>query len=430
MQEKRKKEEEERRKREEEEEKERIRRYEERRKRLEEEERKLKEEKERKRKEKFEKLKNDAIKKMNKKEEDLTQEKLDKLTQEINMKIEYDENNENDDYDFDFEEEDIEYNLEEIKEISTEPIINVEVINSEKLIVLTRKEFSKIMVYDLKTYEIEKCIILQSVVNTLKIYNNKIYCALSEISDNILIISLDDMDNKIYLNGHTSFVSDLANTSKGYLLSADIEGNIKIWENYQIKNSINDFNKKISTITEICEKRQRISILSFFEEKVKFYDLSYTSLKPLATISDIKGSGFQNNMLQLSQNILAIAGTFLYIIDIDSFIVTNKFHCVFANDTISHSLSLHDNKVHFYVSQAMTNKWNDDLEKGTIGYYEYEIKSEIYPESNPLIKKASRSDCHKNFILSIRNLGDTIVTGAYDGKLKFWKLKEINDYLY
>ena len=354
--------------------------------------------------------------------DDLSQEELDNLTQEINMKIEFDEN----EYlGLDYEITDLEYNLEEINEISTEPIINLEVVNSEKLIVLTRKKFSKITIYDLKSYEIEKCIILESKVNTLKIFKNKIYCALSELSDNILIISLDDIDNKTYLNGHTSFVSDLTCTSNGYLLSADIKGNIKIWDNLQIKNTINDFNKQISTITEICEKRQRLAILSFYEEQVKFYDLSYTSLKPLATISDIKGSGFQNNMLQLSQNIIAIAGTFIYIIDIDSFILTNKFYCIYANDSISMPLSLIDNKAYFFVGQAMTDKWDDDLEKGTIGYYEYEFKNETYPESNPLIKKAERSTCHHSFILSIRTIGDTFVTGSYDGKIKFWKLKDI-----
>ena len=168
-----------------------------------------------------------------------------------------------------------------------------------------------------------------------------------------------------------------------------------------------------------------MAILSFSEEQIKFYDLNYTTLKPLATINDIKGSGFQNNMLQLNQNLIAIAGTYIYIVDIDSFVLTNKFNCIFANDCISMSLSLIDNKAYFFVGQAMTNIWKDDLEKGTIGYYEYEFKSEMYPESNPLIKKASRSKCHNSFISSIRTIGDTIVTGAYDGKIKFWKLKDI-----
>ena len=422
LEEKWKKEAEERRKRFEEEEKERIKKEEERKKRLEEEERKINEEKEKKRKEKFEKNKEQALKKINKKEEELTQEELNKLIKEINLKIEFEESDEL--YE-EFEERNIEYTLEEINQISTEPIVNIEPTNSGKLIVLTRKDFSKITIYGLETYEIEKCIILGSKVNTLKIHKDKIYCALSELTDNILIISLEDMDNKIYLNGHDSFVTDLIYTSCGYMLSADKDGNIKIWDDCQIKNSINDFNKKIDTITEICEKRQRLAILSFNEEQVKFYDLSYNYLKPLATINNIKGSGLQNNMLKLTQNILAIAGTYIYIIDIDSFILTNKFNCTFANDCISMNLNLINNKAYFFVGQAMTNVWEDDLEKGTIGYYEYEIKSEVFPSCNPLIKKASVSDCHKLFISSIRTIGDTIITGAYDGKIKFWKKKNI-----
>ena len=264
-----------------------------------------------------------------------------------------------------------------------------------------------------------------SVVNSLKIYENKIFCALSELNDNILIISLHNIDNKIYLNGHSSFVTDLTYTSHGYLISADKEGNIKIWDNFKIIKTINDFHKKIDTISEICVKKQRLAILSFKEEQVKFYDLRYTDLKPLSTINDIKGSGWQNNMLQLNENIIAIAGTYIYIVDINSFIITNKINCIYANDSISISLSLIDNKAYFFVGQAMTNIWDDELEKGTLGYYEYDFKSMTIPDDNPLIKKASCNHCHGHFISSIRTLGDTIITGAYDGKIKFWKLKDI-----
>ena len=329
--------------------------------------------------------------------------------------------------DYEFEGNDIQYTLEEIEhlQISNDPIINIEITESGKIIALTQKKISKITIYKEQTYEIEKSILLGSIVNSLKIYENKIFCALSELSDNILIISLDNFDDKLYLSGHSSFVTDLTCTSQGYLVSADKEGNIKIWENYKITKSINDFNKKINTITEICEKRQRLAILSFSEEKVKFYDLRYNNLIPLATISDIMGSGFQNNMLKFNPNILAIAGTYMYIIDINSFIITNKIHCMYANDSISLSLNIIDNKGYFFVGQAKTNKWNDDLEKGTIGYYEYDFNNLIIPDDNYLIKKASKNGCHKSFITSIRTINNIIVTGAYDGKIKFWKLNDI-----
>ena len=131
-------------------------------------------------------------------------------------------------------------------------------------------------------------------------------------------------------------------------------------------------------------------------------------------------------MLKLNQNILAIAGTFIYIVDINSFIVTNTINCFYANDCISTSLILNENKGYFFVSQAMTNDPDDDLEKGTIGFYEYDFDNFIIPDKNPLIKIGSKNSCHESFISSIRSIGeDTIVTGAYDGTIKFWKIKDM-----
>ena len=68
----------------------------------------------------------------------------------------------------------------------------------------------------------------------------------------------------------------------------------------------------------------------------------------------------------------------------------------------------------------------DDLEKGTIGYYKYKFVSEIIPDDNKLIKIGSKSGCHKYFVTSIRVIDDeTIVTGGYDGKIKFWRIESI-----
>ena len=119
-------------------------------------------------------------------------------------------------------------------------------------------------------------------------------------------------------------------------------------------------------------------------------------------------------------------GTYLYIIDINSYIVTNKINCVYANDCISTSLTVIDDKGFFFMSQALTNVWFNEIEKGTLGYYEYDFVDEIIPDKNPLIKVASKNHCHELFISSIKKIdSDTIVTGAYDGKIKFWKLKPI-----
>ena len=93
---------------------------------------------------------------------------------------------------------------------------------------------------------------------------------------------------------------------------------------------------------------------------------------------------------------------------------------------ISNSLSLIDKKGYFFVGQTMTNKLDDDREKGTIGYYEYNFNDSLIQEKNTLIKMASQNRCHELFINSIRTIyNDTFVTGSDDGKIKFWKLKSI-----
>ena len=413
------KEEEERKKREEKEEEERKRM---------EDERKKVEEKERERKEKEEKIKNEYLKRINKKEEDLSPYELEVLKQGINYKIEFDayEASTFRYFDYYYEGRNIKYTFEEIKQISTDPIINIEVTDSGKIVALSHKDFSQIAIYKENTYEEEKSIILDSKVNSFKIYKDNIYCTLEETNDNILIISLNDFDDRKYLNGHSSSATDLTYTSYGYLVSADVKGDIIVWENNKPKKRINDFCNRINTITEINAKLQTIAILSFNQEQIKFYDLRYSSLQPIETIEDIKGSGLQNNMLKLNKNMLAVAGTYLYIIDINSYIVTNKINCVYANDCISTSLTVIDDKGFFFMSQALTNVWFNEIEKGTLGYYEYDFIDEIIPDKNPLIKIASKNHCHELFISSIKKIdSDTIVTGAYDGKIKFWRLKPI-----
>ena len=209
------KEEEERKKREEKEEEERKRM---------EDERKKVEEKERERKEKEEKIKNEYLKRINKKEEDLSPYELEVLKQGINYKIEFDayEASTFRYFDYYYEGRNIKYTFEEIKQISTDPIINIEVTDSGKIVALSHKDFSQIAIYKENTYEEEKSIILDSKVNSFKIYKDNIYCALEETNDNILIISLNDFDDRKYLSGHSSPATDLTYTSYGYLVSADI----------------------------------------------------------------------------------------------------------------------------------------------------------------------------------------------------------------
>ena len=131
-------------------------------------------------------------------------------------------------------------------------------------------------------------------------------------------------------------------------------------------------------------------------------------------------------MLKLNQNILAIAGTYMYIVDINNFVITNIIYCFYANDCISTSLILNERKGYFFVGQAMTNDRSDILEKWTIGFYEYDFDNIIIPDNNPLIKIGSKNGYHESFISSIRSIDDdTFVTGAYDGTIKFWKIKDI-----
>ena len=399
-----------------------------------EEERKRQEEEIKRKKEQEQKLKVEFLQKMNKKEEELTKSELDSLMSKIELRMRVDEYNKikqrkfDRQFDYDNEGKNIQYTFEEIKQIPTEKIINIEVTKAGKVVVLTQNIHSKIYIYNGITYEEEKenSILLENkIVNSIKIHNDKIYCALEEKINNILIISLNDHNNITYLDGHRCSIVDLAHA--GYhLVSADIEGNVVVWDDNKIKKCKNDFRHRINTITEINYSKERIAILSFGAEKVKFYDLRYKDLEALATIGNIKGSGFKNNMLKLNQNMLAIAGTYIYIIDINSFILANKINCVYGNVCISTSLKINKNKGFFFVGQTLTNVSTDVIEKGTLAYYEYDFISTLIPDRNPLIKIASKEGCHENFITSIRRINsDTIVTGGFDGIIKFWKIKNI-----
>ena len=432
--ERKKKEEEERRIKEEEErkrkeEEERKRKEEEERKRIEEEERKKKEEEERKKKEEkkgVEKIKDIFLKKLNKKEEELNwQEKIslgqviayEKSVEEYNNST-FREASEN------AEGRDIKYKFEEVKQIANEPITNIEISKSGKIIALSNKELSKITIYTEKTFEEEDCIVLESKVNSIAIVNNSIYCALEEPEENILTISLDNKDDQVYLVGHSCPVTDLTMTKYGYLVSSDVEGNVFVWKDDIIKKTGNCFHSCINTITETKENTQGIAILNFKEEVIKFYDLRYSTLECLETITNIKGSGRKNNMLRLNENILAVAGTFIYIIDLNSLIVTNMINCLYANESIS---TFHfNNKGYFFVSQALNHAWTDEYEKGILGYYQYNFKDPLYPDNNTLTKLASMPNGHDDFITAIKQVdSETIATGGLDGKIKFWNLKDI-----
>ena len=418
------KEEEERKKKEEEEKK---RKEEEEKKRKEEEERKKKEEEEKNQKKGVEKIKDIFLKKLNKKEEELSWQEKISLGQVIQYEKSVEEYNNSTlrEASENAEGRDIKYKFEEVKEITNEPLTNIEITKTGKIVALSNKELSKITIYSEKTFEEEDCIVLESKVNSIAIVNNSIYCALEEPEENILTISLDNKDDQVYLVGHSCPVTDLTMTKYGYLVSSDVEGNIFVWKDDIIKKTGNCFHSCINTITETKENTQGIAILSFKEELIKFYDLRYSTLECLETITNIKGSGRKNNMLRLNENILAVAGTFIYIIDLNSLIVTNMINCLYANESIS---TFHfNNKGYFFVSQALNHTWIDEYEKGVLGYYQYNFKDPLYPDNNTLVKLASMPNGHDDFITAIKQVdSETIATGGLDGKIKFWNLKELN----
>ena len=414
-------------KKEEEERKEREKREEEERKereKREEEERRKREEEERKRKEEDEFFKKEGLRKINKKEEDLSESELRRLIEseryekktEDYIKTKHREYGLND-----FEGIDIKFTFEEINQISTESLNSIEVTTTGKILALTHKDVSKIVIYSAKTCQEEDCIIFESKVNSMKVDDKYIYCALDENNENILIISIDNFYNKIYLSGHNYGVTDLAIQSFGNFVSADKKGTVIVWKDNKISRLANVFGDYIDTI---CLIDNKLATLSFRFEMVKFYDLRYSYLECIETIKDIKGSGFKNNMLKLNKNILAISGTYIYIIDLNLLIVTNRINCFFANDSIS---TFHFNhKGYFFVSQALTHIWDNNIEKGTLAYYQYNFNNEVFPEKNTLVKLAFKTKCHNKFISSIKQIDSkTIVTGSFDGKIKFWILKEI-----
>ncbi len=314
--------EEERKKREEEEriENERRRKEEEERRRREEEERIRREEEERKRiAEENEKFKIEGLKRLNKREEDLSEDEIKNLIESMRYekKVEDYNNVKFKAFSLNSEGRDIRFSFEEINQIATEKISDLEVTKTGKIITLTNENLSKITIYNEETYQEEDCILLESKVNTINVDDKNIYCALDEEEDNILIISLNNYLNRIYLSGHNCGVTGLTLTKYGYMVSADIEGNVVVWSNNEVKKKGNDFCSRINTISEARESQQGIAVLSFGKEQIKFYDLRYSILEAIETINNIKGSGLKNNMLKLNENILAVAGTYIYIIDLN-----------------------------------------------------------------------------------------------------------------
>ena len=53
-------------------------------------------------------------------------------------------------------------------------------------------------------------------------------------------------------------------------------------------------------------------------------------------------------MIKLNENMLAIAGTYMYIIDTNNFMITNIINCFYANGCISIALILLEIKDIFY----------------------------------------------------------------------------------
>lgn len=264
---------------------------------------------------------------------------------------------------------------------------------------------------------------LKSKVNSIVVNNNNIYCALDEYANNILIISIKDYSNQTYLNGHEYGVTDLTFT-KDYLISSDKEGNIVAWHNKKKIKKTNDFEDYIDNVLDIGNNQ--IAVLCFKKEAINFYDLfTYSNLLPIGSIDDIIGIGSKNNLLKLNDNILAVAGAFMYLIDLRYLQLINKINCAYSNDSIS---NFHfNNQGFFFVSQILAHTYNSECERGILGYYQYCFDDDKYPIKNKLIKLASKQKCHDNSIIAIRKIdSETIVTGSKDGKMKFWNLKKIN----
>lgn len=175
-----------------------------------------------------------------------------------------------------------------------------------------------------------------------------------------------------------------------------------VWKDFTIKKILNDFKYPINTICEGKMCSQNIAILSFNERLIKFYDLIYSCTESIATIENISGSGLKNNMLKLNENLLAVAGSFFYIIDLNFYHVVNRIYCVYAIDSIS---NFHFNEQgYFFVSQALTHLCNNGFEKGILSYYHYNFNDQFFHEKNTLVKLASKIKCHHSFITSIKQI--------------------------
>jgi WD40 repeat protein len=299
-------------------------------------------------------------------------------------------------------------------------------LHNGKLITLNSQNTSILKIYNENNYQLEHTVLIENKINFISEINNKIYCCLDINRENICILSTDTNYEILgYLNEHYYPVTAIIQTFKGYLVSCDKSGEILVWnENEKLKKRFNLFNANISNIYEINQKEQQLAVFSYDKKVVKFIDLRYEDIFLLETIENIYASGIKNNMAKLNEFTLAMVGTYIYIINLPTFTLTNIIYTFYSNFTIvEHKLKKHRDNIYFVISQSLANNIEEDEDKGTLGLYKYIINDELLSEQNELIKLANQENCHKQFIISIIQIDEKcIATGCSDGTFKIWKI--------
>ena len=290
-------------------------------------------------------------------------------------------------------------------------LIGLEVTKEGKIIALTYTNPSSVIIYKENTYEEEYNFYIACLVNCMNIFGDYIYFGLRDNYNNILMISLKDYKQQSYLSYNCKGMIDVKGVEGG-LVSISKEGHILFWRGDAVYKSFYLY-LELDTVTALS--REIIAVLSSKSRVVKFFDYrKYSSIHCLGTLEGVSVSSCKNNMMMLTDILLGISGTYLYIVDINIYEVVGKISTFLANIAIS-PFYFNEEK-EFFISQGSSE------EIGLLGYYRFEIENSY--QKGTLKKLASRSKCHSGCIISMRKIEDrTVVTAGQEGLIKFWKIK-------
>ena len=260
-----------------------------------------------------------------------------------------------------------------------------------------------INIYNKQNYNVD----LQ-IKDNCRIYYHK------ELSNNNIISCCYDKTLKIYendnlkytLNGHNNSVCKVIELENNKLISSAGDNTMKIWEfdgnNYKCTYTLTI--SSINSWTNILRiNKDKLVSSAYRSNYIKFWDIK-NNFKEIKTLNNIE-TCYWNSMSMINDNILLIGGySFgIYIINTDNYQIMSQAH-----------------KNIKYINSIIELKNRNIL----IGCYDENNKYSLIEykyENNNLIKILSKDNAHSNNINGLIEMGDgMIVSCSEDKSIKFW----------